>query len=262
MRKWSGRVLLLHGFTGSQASWPSSCLEALRAVGLEPVPVDLPGHGAEVDRRPDGAGFRACRDVVLEASGGEAVDLVGYSMGGRIALRVAIEQQGLVRRLVLESASPGLESAAEQRERRASDSDLARNIIAEGIEDFVARWERLPLFASQVGLSADVLQAQRARRLANDPDALAWALRELGTGALPSAWEHLEQVLAPALLLVGSRDEKFMGIAHRMLHRWDRAKVEVIRGVGHTVHLEAPDLWSRAVTRFLTLPDDSAPPHR
>lgn len=178
-------------------------------------------------------------------------DLVGYSMGGRVALHQALRRPDRVRRLILESASPGLATEEERARRRADDEALARRIVAEGIEAFVDRWEALPLFASQRRLPENVRRRHRAGRLANDPRSLAASLRGLGTGTLPSLWDRLEDIATPTLLIVGELDPKFVEIGHRMAAAMPDARLTVVPDAGHTVHLERPGMWLERVTEFL-----------
>ncbi len=181
----------------------------------------------------------------------DTYDLVGYSMGGRIALHQALRAKGRVRRLVLESASPGLASEAERRARREADDELAARILHDGIEDFVEQWEAMPLFESQRGLPGQVRRRLGEGRRANVAESLAAALRGLGTGALPSLWPRLDEIDIEVLVLVGEADAKFVEIGRRMVERLPRARLEVVPGAGHTVHLERPDAWLESVCGFL-----------
>lgn len=244
-------VVLLHGFAGSARAWGDPLLRGLRAGGTEPVPVDLPGHGVDVGRsRPPDFTLRATLRRIDEVVDG-VVDLVGYSMGGRLALHYAVTRPGSVRRLVLESSSPGLETDEARRERRRADEALARRIVARGVEAFVDAWEELPLFASRRRLPDAARSLHRSRRLQNDPVSLAASLRGVGTGVLPSLWDRLPDVTIPTLLLVGAEDEKFVDIARRMERRLPWATVVVVEEAGHTVHLERPDAWLDAVVDHL-----------
>ena len=210
--------------------------ERYRAIAL-----DLRGHG--------GAG--AARPVSLDAVIGdvsratpERFDLAGYSMGGRIALHAALLLGDRVRRLVLIGASPGLADPAEREERRRADERLAAEIETSTIEEFAERWARTPVLA---GLAPDLAARAHADRLRNRPDGLARALRALGTGALPSLWERLGELTAPVELVVGERDAKFRSLAEQMAAGLPAARVHVVAGAGHAVHLEAPAAVARIV---------------
>lgn len=205
-------TLLLHGFTGSSQAWGEGLIDALASLGPPPVLVDLPGHGRHAgDSNPDHFTLEAVFESITQASAGEPVDLVGYSMGGRLALAYAAARPEAVRRLVLESASPGLASPGEREERRASDAALAKRIEDHGTAAFLDEWEALSLFESQQSLPEHVREAQRARRLLNEPTSLAASLRGLGTGRLPSYWQALDSLPMPVLLLAGELE---IGRAH------------------------------------------------
>jgi 2-succinyl-6-hydroxy-2,4-cyclohexadiene-1-carboxylate synthase len=163
-------------------------------------------------------------------------------MGGRLALYLAVHHPGVVATLSLESASPGLKTERERRDRRATDEALAARIEREGIEAFVDYWEALPLWESQRGLPPKIRAAQRERRLANDPVGLANSLRGMGTGVQPSLWEALPGVNQPTSLLTGERDRKFTVIAEQMRAALPRATLASAPGAGHNIHLEQP-MW-------------------
>lgn len=252
-------ILLLHGFTGSSKAWGGEILETL-GQHTRVLAVDLPGHGSATPLLASrGVGFeQVVGDLLgaLSARGIARADWVGYSMGGRIALAAAAGHPSRVRRLVLESASPGLEGEVDRTERRKADERLATAIESRGIDWFVDHWMSLSLFASQASLPEPVLIEARARRRANDPASLAAALRLLGTGFQPSFWDELEGMTVPTLLLTGALDEKFVAIANTMSERMPRARHDSVAGVGHTVHLEAPHRWLDAVSGFLTRDSD------
>lgn len=245
-------TVLLHGFTGSSRSWGDPVVHGLRSRRVDPILVDLPGHGARVDPGEGGVGLDDVTAVVDQATADlSEYDLVGYSMGGRLALHVALARQGRIRRLVLESASPGLAREAERAERRAADAELASRIERDGVESFVDAWSAMPLFASQRTLPRETRERVRRLRLANRPSALAAVLRTLGTGVLPSLWDRLRELTIPVLLVTGALDTKFVRIAREMSNRLPDAWSVNVPGVGHTVHLEAPHAWLDAVTPFL-----------
>jgi 2-succinyl-6-hydroxy-2,4-cyclohexadiene-1-carboxylate synthase len=226
-------LVLLHGFTQTGRSW-QPVLHALAARYRAFAP-DLPGHGEFADRRP--ASFAAC-DAYLRALGGERFTLGGYSMGGRVALHAALSLGSRVERLVLIGASPGLASAEERAARAADDTALADRIEAIGLEVFVREWGTQPLFG---GMPRGVAELVETDRLRNTASGLAAALRGLGTGVMPSLWGRLGELAMPVELVVGERDEKFRAIAERILEELPDARLEVVPGAGHAVHLEAPD---------------------
>lgn len=242
--------VLLHGFTGSAATW-GPVVDGLAGAGHVPVAVDLPGHGRHAgENDPSRFTLDATLDRIEEA-GRWPADLVGYSMGGRLALHFALGRPGRVGRLVLESASPGIEEPTARAERRASDEALARRIERDGIEAFVDAWTSRPVFATQERLPEEVRAAVRQRRLGNASASLAASLRGVGTGVLPSLWGRLTELRVPTLLLCGSEDRKFVQIAERMADRLPFARLVVVPGCGHRIHLERPDRWVEAVVSFL-----------
>jgi 2-succinyl-6-hydroxy-2,4-cyclohexadiene-1-carboxylate synthase len=174
----------------------------------------------------------------------ETFELAGYSMGGRIALHVALALPDRVRRLILIGASPGIEDAGERARRRAADEQLAEEVQGSTIEAFAQRWAKTPVLA---GLPPKVAATVHRDRLRSTPAGLAAALRGLGTGALPSLWGRLGELRIPIRLLVGERDEKFRRIAAEMASRIAGPEVIVVPRAGHAVHLEAPEQTAAAI---------------
>lgn len=237
-------VVFLHGFTHTGRSWHP----VIAALGERYTSVadDIRGHGDASERVP--VSLEAVIGDVEAAIGPERYTLVGYSMGGRIALHVALAAGDRVERLVLIGASPGIADATLRDERRRADEQLADEIERSSIEEFARRWARTPVLA---GLPPSALAAH-ADRLRSTPAGLARALRGLGTGALPSLWDRLGDLAMPVILAVGERDEKFLGIAAEMSRgipgsRIPGAQVLVVPGAGHAVHLEAPEAIARAL---------------
>ncbi len=228
----SRALVLLHGFTHTGASWDRVRAELTKRY--RPLAPDIRGHGQAASREP----------VTLEAVIGDVLDgapagfgLAGYSMGGRIALHVALAAPTRVERLVLIGASPGLADPAEREQRRRTDEALAAEIETSDIEAFALRWAQTPVLA---GLPEEVAAEVHADRLRSTPAGLARALRGLGTGALPSLWGRLGKLAMPVTLVVGERDEKFRAVAVRMAGELPHARVQVVAGAGHATHLEAP----------------------
>ena len=240
----SGRpVVALHGFTGSSATMRplTRPLTDTRRVAA----VDLPGHGQSVSNEDaQSFGFEHTVDAVarvIDQHGLGPSHVVGYSMGGRIALGLAVRHPECVTSLSLIGASPGLSDPTERAARRRADDELADDLLEHGLPTFVDRWMASPLFASQERLGADALAAGRAQRLTNDPEGLAASLRGAGTGAQPSHWHDLASIDVPVLLLAGDEDPKFRAIAMRMAAGLMRSAIEVVPEAGHAAHLENPD---------------------
>lgn len=241
-------LCLIHGFMGSMADWQPV------VTGLDDqafcLRVDLPGHGKSIDRPSylysmEGA-TQALADV-LDEVGIHRCSLVGYSMGGRVALYFALFHPGRVRRLVLESASPGLPTEAERAERRAVDEQRARR-IEDDLETFLEDWYRKSLFASlsRHGLVEEMVR----RRVANNADELARALRGLSPGEQPSLWNRLPELDVPTLVLTGALDEKYCAITERTAERIPAARHVVVPGAGHNVHAERPQAYLAQLGRF------------
>jgi 2-succinyl-6-hydroxy-2,4-cyclohexadiene-1-carboxylate synthase len=166
--------------------------------------------------------------------------LIGYSMGGRIALAYAITYPEDVKRLVLESASPGLQSVTEQQVRIKADQSLANKIELEGLPAFIDFWQDIPLFQSQKKLSDLKQQAIRQERLQQSSLGLASSLKGMGTGSQPSYWSRLNELKIPVTLITGELDEKFQLIAQQMKNRIANSQHLEVLAVGHAIHVENP----------------------
>lgn len=244
-------LVLLHGFSGSGANWAAQ-VEAF-APHFTVITVDLPGHGQTDSPASDSAHYAmhfAARSLltILTMLQLERANLLGYSMGGRLALYTALYAPRRINRLVLESASPGLKTTAEREARIASDEALARRIETEGIAAFADYWTHLPLFATQ---PPEVRQRLHDQRLHNHPQGLANSLRGMGTGAQPSLWERLGQLSIPTLLLCGALDTKFAAINAEMHALIPASMLVTVPGAGHTIHAEQPGIFQAEVLRFL-----------
>jgi 2-succinyl-6-hydroxy-2,4-cyclohexadiene-1-carboxylate synthase len=226
-------LVLLHGFTNTGASWDQ--VVAALPQRYRPLAPDIRGHGAASETRPVSL-TGVIADVSAAATG--PFELVGYSMGGRLALHVALALTGRVQRLILIGASPGLADPQERASRRAADESLAGEVEAMTIEAFADRWAQTAVLAGQ---PPKVQAAAREQRLRSTPAGLAAALRGLGTGALPPLGDRLGELACPVELIVGGRDAKFQAIAADMAAALSAAQVHVVAGAGHAVHLEAPD---------------------
>ncbi|WP_376796850.1 2-succinyl-6-hydroxy-2,4-cyclohexadiene-1-carboxylate synthase [Thermogemmatispora sp.] len=256
-------LVLLHGFTGSALGW-GPFLEEFAAAGWRVIALDLHGHGlSEAPADPRRYSMEHCRADLLEAlrqlgiAPAQAI-LLGYSLGGRIALYCSFS--GFFRALILESASPGIADPQERELRRRHDEALAASLEREGLAAFVTRWEQQPLFASQQRLPAEKRAALRAQRLANRPEGLAGSLRGVGTGVQPPLHARLPELQLPVLLICGALDEKFCAIGQEMAQRLPHATLAIVPEAGHTVHLEQPRRFAELVLSFCSsLPASDTP---
>lgn len=229
----------MHGFTQTAASW-DAVVTAL-PVGLDPVALELPGHGARAEDRED---FRVAA-ATLGSRGGRAL-YVGYSMGGRLTLELALSRPDLVPALVLLGASPGIADPQERAARRGADELLATELESDGVEPFLARWLAQPMFAN---VPADA--AGLAARYEGSPTGLAAALRSLGTGSQPNRWDDLGALSMPVLLVAGDDDVKFRAIADEMAECiGENARATVMPGRGHAAFLEDPAGFARIIADF------------
>lgn len=226
-------VVLLHGFSGTRRAWDGVARQLDRERYL-PLALDLPGHGDSAAWQPP-ITFAGCVDHVLAGSP-ERFTLCGYSLGGRVALHVALAAPERVRRLVLVSTSAGIEDTAERRARREADRRLADELEREPFEDFIERWRAQPLFAGDPPVVAELARSDQRR---NRADALAAVLRGIGTGEMEPLWERLGQLTMPVTVAVGDRDTKFRELAERMVRLLPAATLTVIAG-GHDLPRENP----------------------
>ncbi len=233
-------LVLLHGFGGTRQAW-DGVLAHLPAERYRPFALDLPGHGDQLDA-PRPITFDGCVASVLERSP-ERFVLAGYSMGGRIALHVALAAPRRIARLVLISTTAGIEEADERARRREADHRLAGEIEEGSIEDFVERWRAQSMFAEDL---PEVDRLARADQLRNSPNAVAAALRGIGTGEMQPLWERLRELRMPVTIVTGERDIKFHSLGRRMAESFPRATIVIARG-GHVLPLENPTAVAEAI---------------
>ena len=234
------RLVLVHGFTQTCRCWGAEA-DAL-ALDHELICVDAPGHGASgtsVGSLEDGARR-------IGEQGGEAT-YVGYSMGARYALHVALGHADLVRGLVLLSGTAGIEDAAERAARQDQDHRTAARLEADGLEQFLDDWLRQPLFAA-----LPPGRSFRSERLRNTVAGLRASLEQAGTGNQTPSWQQLGDLTMPVLVMAGARDEKFAALATRMVAEiGPNAELALIEDAGHAAHLEQPDGFLAAIQPWL-----------
>lgn len=250
-------VVLLHGFTENAHMW-DAVAAAIRARGFRVVAVDLVGHGAS-DAPDDAEAYTldaACDqlDEGLRAIGVKRATVLGYSMGGRVALHLAIRERDtrdLVRALVLVSTSPGIPGPAERVLRRTADGALADRIRAIGVEAFVDEWLQNPVFGHERTRGSGYLESMREARLGNSPIGLARSLEGMGQGTQEYVLPALGGLRIPVLLISGAEDEKFTDLAKHMGAVLPHARHVTLTDCGHAPHRERPDRFLDAALAFL-----------
>jgi 2-succinyl-6-hydroxy-2,4-cyclohexadiene-1-carboxylate synthase len=246
-------VLMLHGFTGSIGAWQG--IPERLGERFQVIAIDLIGHGKTT--APDDPERyrieRAVEDLIalLDRFGVEKTAVLGYSMGGRVALQLASAAPERVTALLLESAAPGIDDPAEREARVESDERLARMIEGQGLETFIDFWESIPLFASQRDLPDETRKRQRELRLSQDPVGLANSLRGMGAGKMEPVADRLNEFTMPVLYLAGEHDEKYQEVGQRMVTGMPNAEYVEVPGAGHTVHLEQPEEYVESVRCFM-----------
>jgi 2-succinyl-6-hydroxy-2,4-cyclohexadiene-1-carboxylate synthase len=230
----------LHGFTQTQRSWlpVAQRLSADHQFTL----VDAPGHGGSADVRAD-----LWRGAQLLADVGGRADYIGYSMGARVCLHLALLRPELVTRLVLIGAHPGIVDPDERARRVVDDDALAQRLEADGVGSFVDWWLEQPLFST-----LDATAAGRDDRLTNTAAGLASSLRLTGTGRQEPLWERLGELAMPVLVVAGEGDAKFASLGREMAAAiGGNAELVLIADAGHACHLERPDEFSAVLAEFL-----------
>jgi 2-succinyl-6-hydroxy-2,4-cyclohexadiene-1-carboxylate synthase len=258
-------LLFLHGFLGDRTDFQGAI--ARLSAQFYCLTVDLPGHGTEHDpgdSSPEGMpGHRPNHEAPrytipkiaarlaqwVESLPSPPVYLVGYSMGGRLALYLALKYPKLFPKAVIESASPGLRTPMERDRRRQHDEQWAQQIEAD-FPQFLRDWYAQPLFQSlrQDPQFAELVQRRSQQR----PAELARTLRGMSTGRQPSLWDDLAGHRQPLLCIVGERDHKFLAINQQMVALCPTAQLVVVPQAGHNVHLENPQTFSAHLSDFFS----------
>jgi 2-succinyl-6-hydroxy-2,4-cyclohexadiene-1-carboxylate synthase len=233
-------VVLLHGFGGTRRAW-DGVAALLSPERYRSLALDLPGHGTAAESaRP--ITFAGCVEHVLARSP-ERFVLGGYSMGGRVALHVALQAPERVRRLVLISTSAGIEDRAQRALRAKSDHELAERLERIPYEEFIEAWRTQPLFAGEPPVVGALAREDQRR---NRPAALAAALRGIGSGEMQSLWGRLPELRMPVSVVVGERDAKYVALGRRMAELLPHAQLIIVAG-GHGLALENPTALAAAL---------------
>lgn len=234
------KVVFLHGFTQTGNSW-KPIAEQVAAAGYHVVVVDLPGHGDSGGVRAD---LRRTADMVA-AIGGRAT-YVGYSLGGRVALHLALMYPHLTTTTVLIGAHAGIDDDDERARRREADDAVEARLTELGVEAFAREWVTQPLFGDLVTTDADL--ADRAR---NTVSGLASSLRLAGTGTQTSLWPRLREVTAPVIAMAGARDEKFAALAEQIASAVGNGRALLVPNADHAAHLQQPTFVTQTLLAIL-----------
>ncbi|HVB71117.1 MAG TPA: alpha/beta fold hydrolase [Acidimicrobiales bacterium] len=239
-RRGDGRPFVwLHGFTQTRDS--AQRFRTILAETFELWTLDLPGHGTASAVT---ASLDEAADLIVGVLPDEAIDLGGYSLGGRVALHVAIRHPERIGRLVLVSATRGIRDDAERAQRRRRDDALAEHILEVGTAAFLDEWLAQPLFST---LPDDpVERAARSR----DAAGLAASLRTLGTGTQEWLGDRLAVTGLPTMAIAGALDAKFTAEAQAIADA-DASRAALVGGAGHATHLEEPQECAELVSGFL-----------
>ncbi len=244
-------VLMLHGFTGSHKAME----ELSSLLPYDCVAPDLIGHGRSPC--PDELSPYRMKEMVkqLDSVMGihlrKPVDLLGYSMGARLALTYAMSRQEDLNSLILIGGTAGIANHEDRQLRSSQDSRIAANIEEFGLEQFVHYWENRPIFSSQKSLPLEKQKRMRRIRLGHRTHGLANHLRMAGTGAMDSLWHKLGDLKIPVLLIAGERDQKFIEIAEYMKEKIPNSEIKIINDAGHATHYENPKQTSNVIVQFL-----------
>ena len=235
----------LHGFTETDESWAETLARDIPALRC-PL---LPGHGGK-PCPPALDPARLAADLVASFPD-KPIDLLGYSMGGRLAINLALAYPQRIRRLVLVSCHAGIRDAHERAQRRRRDESLAQVLEEDGIGPFMAWWETQRALRPYEPFPAAVAESVRARRLNQDPVGLAACLRALGGGAMDPAWNRLGELRMPVLLISGAADARYMRNMDEMAAAIPDHRREIVLRSGHAVHRERPQVVAQMVGAFL-----------
>jgi 2-succinyl-6-hydroxy-2,4-cyclohexadiene-1-carboxylate synthase len=251
-------VTLLHGFTLSGRNWRE--LIAKTPTRWTWIVPDLRGHGDTRTALGAPCTMDACTSdlqMLWDHLGVKRSHLVGYSMGGRLALHVAVRLPERVRSLLTISSHAGLDEQAREG-RRQGDEELAQRIERYGMEPFVNYWQAQPLFSGLERRGAAFAALVRAQRLANRPDGLAASLRGMGAGAMEPLWDELGGVAVPSTFVAGGDDGVYVGWAKRLAEAVPGARLEIVERTGHAVHMQRPAPVARILAAHLRRADDAA----
>jgi len=246
-------LFLLHGFTGSLEDWRNLSLQFDESYNI--YAMDLIGHGKS-DVPADITFYSAESQVnqlknVIDKFKSDKNILLGYSMGGRLALSFAANNPGLLNGLILESASEGINKIQEREKRKTDDDKLAELVLKNPVEEFMTKWMDQELFGTLRRFSNAKIGELKKQKCKTSRTGLANSLRGFSTGVMPYLGNQLKAINFPVLLLSGQLDSKFTKINSHLQNHFPKAKHSVIKNAGHNTHLEEPKTFLQTVNKFL-----------
>ncbi len=241
----------IHGFTGTGADFESWFNHLSPELNWEAP--DLPGHGRWLGPRdPELCSMEACV-AMLEArieAASRPVIVVGYSLGGRVALNFAARRSHLIKGLVLIGANPGIREERLRHERLRWEAELCQRLRDEGVEDFMSYWQSLPIINTQNRIPDHIRLPMRERRLLCNPEGLTQSLRTMGTGSMVSLWDALPNIECPVLYCAGEEDQKYCSMGQEVVEQLPHGQFAALAGAGHAAHLEAIEASGKAVLNW------------
>ncbi len=243
-------LVLLHGFLGSGNCF-AHIIPELKNFS-NPITIDLLGHGetegSELHYRFSTREQIADLSKLIAEQFSHPLFLYGYSMGGRLALQLAIQKPALFRGLILESSTFGIEHETERQARQALDAQKCDQIMG-NYADFLKDWKKMPLFGKPV--NNDILKKLHAIQEKQNPLWMANSLEAFGTGTMPCVRDELSNLKMPVQLIVGEEDSKFLHINRQMQREISDAKLEVVPDATHRVHVEQPEVVVKTLNEFI-----------
>jgi len=240
-------AVLLHGFMGSGSDW---CPVAARLAQRHRCQCpDLPGHGKAP--LPDALTWQGgCDQVESELDRSSTNVLIGYSMGGRIALQLAARRPEVYGGLVLVSASPGLSSAEERAQRAIWVQTWADAFRSEPIDDVLGRWYEQDVFGS-LRQRPELLDVMLKKRRCNNPAKLARVLESLDVSRQPDLRQSLGRLTMDVLVIAGAEDAKYCGLMDELGGAMAPVRRVIVPDAGHAIHLEQPEVLSGFLEGFM-----------
>jgi 2-succinyl-6-hydroxy-2,4-cyclohexadiene-1-carboxylate synthase len=259
--RWNGnsnrpKIICLHGFLGRGSDFKIVADRFSEHPDI--IAPDFPDYAneAQCSGHPWATALEQLDKLIAKETDNQPFILLGYSMGGRIALQYALKFQHRLKGLVLIGATPGIKDDKLRDERKKEDQDLASNLLDEPLEVFLQKWFQKGIINTQDRIPEPYRSQMHEARKANSKTALAYYLTALGTGSMTPVWEGLPNLKTPTLLITGEEDEKFTNISGEMLTLLPNGRFHKIRGAGHAACFEQPKAFSMALKTFIQSLED------